>query len=208
MTRDGRYVLFSSNGSIWRMDLDGGNPMQLTRGYWDVHPTSSADSRFVVYASFRNWSPAIWGKPTLWRVPIEGGQPSPITEEAASFPKVSPDGSKIACDYYPGPNPEYSASPMAVFDARDGRRLQVFENISLGDSPVAWTPDGRALIYRVRTNKVANLWRQPLAGGPPVPITDFRTDDLFDFAFSPDFKKIALAHGKETSDLVLISGSR
>jgi hypothetical protein len=97
---------------------------------------------------------------------------------------------------------------MAVFDARDGHRLQVFENISLGDSPVAWTPDGRALLYRVRTNKVANLWRQPLAGGTPAPITDFRTDDLFDFGFSPDFKRIALARGKETSDLVLISGFR
>jgi serine/threonine protein kinase/Tol biopolymer transport system component len=207
LTRDGRYVLFSSGGSIWRMDVDSGNPVQLTHGSWDVHPTSSADSRFVVYASFRNWSPAIWGKPALWRVPIDGGSPAPVTEEAASFPQVSPDGSKIACDYYPGQNPEYSASPMAVFSA-DGHRLQVFENISLGDSPVSWTPDGQALIYRVRTKRVANLWRQPLGGGSPVPMTNFRTDDLFDFAFSADFKRVALARGKETSDLVLISGFR
>jgi Tol biopolymer transport system component len=208
LTRDGRYVLFSSGGSIWRMDLAGSNPVQLTHGSWDVHPTSSADSRFVVYASFRNWSPAIWGKPALWRAPIDGGPPAPVTEEAASFPQVSPDGSKIACDYYPGPSPEYSASPLAVFSAVDGHRLQVFENISLGDNPVAWTPDGQALIYKVRTNRVANLWQKPLAGGPPVPITNFRTHDLFDFAFSADFKRVALARGKETSDLVLISGFR
>ena len=86
--------------------------------------------------------------------------------------------------------------------------LQGFENISLGDSPVSWTPDGQALIYGVRTKRVANLWRQRLAGGSPTPITDFRTDDLFDFAFSSDFKRVALARGKETSDLVLISGFR
>jgi hypothetical protein len=39
-------------------------------------------------------------------------------------------------------------------------------------------------------------------------MTNFRTDDLFDFAFSADSKRVALARGKETSDLVLISGFR
>ena len=190
------------------MNLDGGHPVQLSHGGWDVHPASSADSRFVVYASFRSRTPAIWGKPTLWRTPIDGGQPEQITEDAASLPQVSPDGSKIACNYYPGPNPEYSASPMAVFSAAGGHPVKVFENISLGGAPVSWTRDGQALIYAVRTHRVGNLWRQPLAGGPPAPITNFRTEDLFEFAFSPDFKQIALARGKETSDLVLISAFR
>jgi len=218
VTRDGRYILYSARGSIWRMDIDGSNPVQLTQGFWDVHPASSADSQFVVYTSFRNRSPGILGKPTLWQVPVGGGKPSQITNEAASLPEVSPDGTRIACNYYPGPNPEYSSSPMAIFSAATGRPLQVFENTSrplqlfentsLGDTPVSWTPDGKALLYRVKAHGIGNLWRQPLAGGPPVPVTDFRSGDLFDYAFSKDFKTVALARGKETNDVVLISGFR
>jgi serine/threonine protein kinase/sugar lactone lactonase YvrE len=205
VSRDNRYLLYSSRGRIWRMNPDGGNPVQLTREYWDVHPTSSADSRFVVYTSFRDWSPALWGKPTLWKVPIEGGDPIQVSTRATSLPQVSPDGSKIACNYYPGPNPEYSASPMAVFSVTGGPPLRVFENISLGGTPVFWMPDGKKLIYESRRNGDGNLWRQSLTEDRPIQITSFRTGDLFAYAPSQDFKKVALAHGKETSDIVLIS---
>lgn len=206
ITRDGRYFLFSSRGAIWRMNLDGTNAMQLTHGSWSVHPASAADSRTVFYSSFRNWSPAIWGKPTLWQVPIDGGQPIEITGVAASVPQVSPDGKKIACSSYPGPTPESSASPLAVFSVTGGLQLKVFDSISLGDAPVAWTADGKAVVYRVRTHDVDNLWRQPLAGGPATPVTAFQSDDLFSYAFSPDFKKIAMGRGREATDVVLISG--
>ncbi len=97
---------------------------------------------------------------------------------------------------------------MAVFDAAGGPPLQVFENISLGDTPVSWTADGKSLIYEVRRQGVGNLWRQPLTEGRPVQITNFRTGDLFAYALSKDFKKIAFARGKETSDVMLISGFR
>jgi hypothetical protein len=190
------------------MGVDGGNPLQLTRGAWSVHPASSADSRFVNYACFRNWSPAIWGKPTLWLTPIDGGEPVAVIGDAVSFPQISPDGQKIACSYYPGPNPEYSARPLAVFRAADGHLLRVFNDVSLANAGAAWTPDGKALIYPVTTHGVDNLWRAPLASRAAEPVTHFQTENLFDYAFSPDFKSIAMARGREATDLVLISGFR
>lgn len=192
LTRGGRYFLFASRGAIWRMDLDGGNPVQLTHDGWSVHPASSADSRFVYYVCFRNWSPAIWGKPTLWRVPIEGGESVEVVSDAVSFPEISPYGKKVACAYYPGPNPEYSASPLAVFSTADGRLLHVFDQVSLASDGAAWTPDGNSLIYPVRTWGVDNLWRVPLAGRQASPITNFQIGYLFDYSFSPDFKNIAM----------------
>ncbi|MBV8906883.1 MAG: PD40 domain-containing protein [Acidobacteriia bacterium] len=206
VTRDGRYFLFASRGTIWRMSVDGRNALQLTRGAWSVHPASSADSRSVYYTSFRNWSPAIWGKPTLWRTPIDGGEPLPVVSDAVSFPQLSPDGQKIACSYYPGPNPEYSASPMAVFRASDGHLLRVFNDISLGGAGAAWTPDGKSLIYPVTTRGVDNLWRAPVTAGAAEPLTHFRTEDLFIYAFSPDFKSLAMGRGRDATDVVLISG--
>lgn len=208
LTRDGQYFLFASRGTIWRMGLDGAHPLQLTRGAWSVHPASSADSRFVYYASFRNWSPAIWGKPTLWRTPIDGGAAVAVTGDAVSFPQISPDGQKIACSYYSGPNPEYSASTLAVFRAVDGHLVRVFNNVSFAGAGAVWTPDGTSLIYPVTTHGVDNLWRMRFASGVAEPVTRFQTEDLFAYAFSPDFKNLAMGRGREATDVVLISGFR
>jgi WD40 repeat protein len=208
LTRDGRYILYSSHGTIWRMNPDGGNPLQLTKDFWDVHPTSSADSHFVLYTSFRNWSPAVWGKPTIWKVPIGGGEPVEVVDRATSLASVSPDGSEVACDYYSGPNPEYSPSSMAIFSMAGGSPREVFSGTPLGGSPVFWAPDGKALLYGVRQHRIGNLWQQPLPGGKPVEVTGFVSGDVFAYAFSKDFRRVALARGEETSDIVLINSFR
>ena len=50
-----------------------------------------------------------------------------------------------------------------------------------------------------------NIWTQPLAGGKPQQLTDFKSHSITDFAFAPDGKSIVLSHGTETNDVVLIS---
>jgi TolB protein len=50
---DGRYVVFSSDlkgeRHIWRMNIDGGNPVQLTNGTGGDSPNFSPDGRWVFY---------------------------------------------------------------------------------------------------------------------------------------------------------------
>jgi hypothetical protein len=52
-----------------------------------------------------------------------------------------------------------------------------------------------------------NLLAQPLGGGPSKPFTHF-TDGkrLFDFAWSPDFKRLAITRGQQLTDIVLVKG--
>lgn len=121
VAQDGRYILYQSNGKIWRVNLDGSNPRQLTHGAWDVHPCASADGRSVVYASFADWSPVIGGKPTLWRVSMDGGEPVQVTSQAASLPRVSPDGKLIACLYFSKVDPRYSSFKIAVIPFDSGQ---------------------------------------------------------------------------------------
>jgi len=52
---------------------------------------------------------------------------------------------------------------------------------------------------------VANIWRQPIAGGPPRKVPDFTQDQIFRFAYSHDGKQLALARGTQSSDVVMIS---
>ena len=201
---DGRYILFTSNRSgsdgsvnIWRMDIDGGNPKQLTNGNLDHSSSWSPDGNWLVYvhesSSFT---------PTLWKVSIDGGDPVQLTDREAGNPVFSPDAKLIACSYGNG--------KVAVIPSQGGQPTKVFDIPTpfIVEPGAKWSSDGRALIFHVNRDGVSNLWSQSLEGGPPKRITDFKSDEIFSFAWTRDGKQLALARGLETGDVVLISDSR
>ena len=69
-----------------------------------------------------------------------------------------------------------------------------------------WTPDGKAITYVRREQQVDNLWLQPLNGGPARQLTEFSSDQIYKFAWSPDGRNLAVARGRRGYDLVLITG--
>ncbi len=91
--------------------------------------------------------------------------------------------------------------PIKIFDITP-------QSIKGGKSPLQWTPDGRAINYLVFDNGVSNIWRQPIDGDPPVQVTNFTTDQIFNFAFSPDGSQLALSRGAINSDVILIENAK
>jgi Tol biopolymer transport system component len=207
ITADGRYVLYQSQGKIWRLNRDGTRPLQLTFGAHDVHPNPTPDGQSVIYASFANWSPSIGGKPTLWSVSINGGKPTELTTVATSLPQISPDGQLLAAAYFPDNDPRFSRNEIAVFHGNGGAPLKIFGRASGSSYVVRWAPGGKGLDYLVNSGEVGNIWRQSLAGGPPLQLTNFSSDQLFDFAWSGDGEHLAMARGKSVSAVVLIKDS-
>ena len=67
-----------------------------------------------------------------------------------------------------------------------------------------WTHDGRALAY-VDPKNLSNINSQIIDGGPSKQVTNFKSDLTFSFAWSRDGKRLALARGTVTKDVVLIS---
>lgn len=65
------------------------------------------------------------------------------------------------------------------------------------------TPDGRAVTYVSVVDRLADIWSQPIAGGEPKKITNFRADEIFSLSWSPT-NNLAISHGTSTSDVVLI----
>jgi hypothetical protein len=63
--------------------------------------------------------------------------------------------------------------------------------------------DSRALAYL--DQRSMNVWAQPIDGGRPRQLTDFKADLTFFFDFSRDGKQLALARGTQTSDVVMIT---
>ena len=206
---DGRYIVFAStraggNTNIWRMDIDGSNPQQLTHGSIDNFPHCSPDGQWVVYMS------NVSGMRTLWKISINGGEPVQLTDKLSSRPIVSPDGKLIAC-YYLDEQPNSLLKIVAIPFA-GGQPTKVFDipvaALTAIPDPLRWTPDGRALTYLTTRGGISNIWSQPVDGGAPKQLTDFKSDRMFAFDWSRDGKQLACARGVETSDVVLISNAK
>jgi Tol biopolymer transport system component len=101
----------------------------------------------------------------LAAVPASGGEPKKITSppegsDGDSLPAVSPDGMSIAFMRRSGPD----GGDIWVCDPSGGS----LRRVTFDDHPVrgiAWTADGRELVYAGNRMRGWELWRIPVAGG-------------------------------------------
>jgi Tol biopolymer transport system component len=188
VTTDGRYVVFTSERTgapvSWVMNVDGSNQKKLEiTGFnpqagdgWVVYPDSQA----------------------LWKAPIAGGEPVRLTEERLLRCGISHDGKMVACSL------EAPGSPirLAVLPI-DGGTIKVFDVKFKLPARIRWMPDGRAVSYIGNQYGLADIWSQPLDGGEPKRLTNFKADSIFSFDWSRD-NKLVISHGISASDVVLI----
>ena len=197
----GKYIVFRSSGrsgkigfNLWRLDSAGANLTQLTSGANDADPICSADGNWVYYYDY--------GKDQfLKRLPVEGGAAETILNSAIGAWSISPDGKTIV-----------------YLEVRELDHKLVLDLYSIDDKkvtyrdvdpralpgPLAFTPDGKAVVYVVREKGVDNLWQQPLGGAPYRQLTHFASERIWQFRFSQDGAKIAMERGHSESDAVLL----
>ena len=206
VTADGRYIVFvlwqEGKKNVWRMNLDGSNPVQLTFGLSDAFPALSPDSRWVIYTRLDG------DKPTLWRVSIDGGTPVQVTDHVAATSTVSPDGRSIAFTYPESSDAFAPPNRVAIIPFEGGTPTKTF-SLPQGGSVLAvihwWSHDGNSLFYTSTTNNVSNIWSMPLDGGPPKQVTDFKDMLVTGFAWSRDGKNLACTRGVLMRDAILVT---
>jgi Tol biopolymer transport system component len=159
------------------------------------YPTFSADGKSVVYSVLRE------ERRVVAKSTIEGGAPMTLVEKQAWRPVVSPDGARIACNYWDDTNAQWK---IAVFSSEGGQPLMIFDAPGDFQRVVRWMPDGKGVSYIVTRGGSSNIWMQSLEGGAPKLLTAFKTGRIFDFAWSRDGLRIAVAQGSVNSDVVLI----
>ena len=204
---DGRSLVyqkgFPADGDLglYRTDLNDGSEKQISKGV-DIWATFSPDGKWIVFTRFTERSTA------LYKIPSEGGEPTQILAETAINPAVSPDGKTVAFTFV-----KSGQNRIGLVSFDGGEIFKTFDaklqsNPNSGKQNLQWTLDGRGIYFLAFDNGVSNIWQQPIDGSAPVQVTDFKDGRIFNFAFSPDGKQLALSRGTFNSDVVLIENSK
>lgn len=208
ITPDGRYIVFNSSRSgtfrIWRMDSDGKNPVKLSEEISeasDFNPVITSDGKTVIFnrSYIGDNHPSV-----VLRVSVEGGPVVTVCSDAqhSNFgAQISGDGKHLAYTSY-----DIGAIERKILIASfDGSVAGAIEK-SFGSNlvnTVKWSPDGESLTY-LSGEGIPNLWKLPLGGSGPVPLTNFTSGNIFNYSWSSDGKNLLIVRGIVNNNLVLI----
>jgi serine/threonine protein kinase len=198
---------------VWRANADGSEPSPLLPAGLDTIWGCSPDGKWLYYADTAY----------VHRVSLKGGTAetvpgSDIPGAQATAAALSPDGKTLAVFVLQGIQESHTfANRILLLPLDSGakpsvRSLPIDPNLnvvfnSLGPNAnigLHYMPDGKALAFVVEQKGVDNIWVQPLDGWKGHQITDFKSDFIRDFRWSPDGKRLGVLHFHSTADVILL----
>jgi TolB protein len=218
---DGRDVIYSMQGSLWRQHLGTTTATQLTSGEtYDFQPDWSPSGRSLVYSAYDGRSLK------LMLLDLPTGESRPLVDNGAVNvePRWSPDGARIAfvSSAHEGRWHIFIArvagsrvdSLTRVTEDRDsGLPRYYYSRFDHYLSPT-WSPDGRELIFvsnRGRMYGTGGLWRmETRAGATPREIHYEETTWKARPDWSRDGKRVVYSgyHGRQWNQLWLAPSER
>lgn len=170
---DGKALVFSMGGSLWRQAIDGDTATELThaKAAYDNQPDVTRDGRSVVFTRYNGRAIE------LWRLDLASGREQPLTSDGAVNvePRWSPDGRRIAWVSTRGTGhfnlfiADIDASGLHHARPLLGERKSTLDRYyySTFDHAInpSWSPDGKTLYY-VSNPEIAwgtgDLWSVPV----------------------------------------------
>ncbi|MDP6416811.1 MAG: hypothetical protein QGG54_17515, partial [Gammaproteobacteria bacterium] len=155
---DGTQIVFSIQGTLFTMNVEGGEARAITDYYFDARePSWSSDGRSIVFHGYRN------GNWDIWRIDSDGSNPQAMTDDAFDDrePAYSPLNDEIL----------FSSDRSGNYDLwllENGTARQLTDELENAHSP-SWSPDGASIAYAVDVeNGASEIRTLELAGGETV----------------------------------------
>ncbi|MFZ0590784.1 MAG: winged helix-turn-helix domain-containing protein [Bryobacteraceae bacterium] len=186
---DGRYIAFYRNlrghSGYYLVSTLGGPVRQLLQVEFANSYLGGALGRIAWFPDGRHVALAlptrgsetlseanVWSSRRIVRLDVESTEQMPLTRPSTSKLgdaelAISPNGKMLAFVQAPGAGAE-EIYLLPLDRGGQPRRLTNFGAVYLG---IAWSPDGKDLIFAMEQNGRRRLWRLPISGGVAYPIT-------------------------------------
>ncbi|MBX7169995.1 MAG: DUF5050 domain-containing protein [Pyrinomonadaceae bacterium] len=198
---DGNFIYYvsrlSGSDQIWRVEANGRNPKQLTDGTTFVfYPRISPDGQTLY---FERYSDTAW---QLVKIPKDGGEATPISDDAVNYYDFSPDGKFLAYQFLDKQSKKWKIRLRNVSDNSIVKDFDINSN-----ALIRFTPDGKSFLYNVSDmfRDGGDLWLQALEGGASKIFIKMNNEKIYWANFSKDGKTLYFTRGKTTSSAVLMS---
>jgi eukaryotic-like serine/threonine-protein kinase len=193
-----------NKADVWRAHADGSGATQVTDGKTDTRPVCSPDGKLVYYRDQQ--------KGQMYRASLDGSsKPEPVQGSVvpnsflAGGATLSADGKTLAYVVeVVNAETQLGQEKIALLDLGSSapRLVDVDPHITSGG--LHFTPDGKSIAYPVSNNGIDNIWIQPLDGSARKQITNFTSEQITSFHWSPDGKSLGVLRSHSESDVVLL----
>ena len=201
---DGQHALFNMPNqqtkalNIWRLDVQSGSVIALTRGKIDQNPACAPDSKSFLYSTFDR------GKQVLMEMPLDSGQPKPISQRLAEFGVYSPDEQQIAALVVEGSGIN-SVPAVGIFPRQGGLPVKTFPTARTIVGYFQYSADGQSLYYPMAEHGVSNMVMQAIGSNTVTPQTHFDKYTIYGYDYDWKNKRLALARGRNNTDVVMLT---